>query len=245
MGVIYLRTNLINGKQYVGQTKNMHRRNYSWNCLKHKYGNQLLTDERNKYGLDNFKTKILKECDDSELDQYEKYYIEKYNTIYPNGYNSNSGGKINFKHSDETKKKISESNKGNTPWNKGKTLNELFDDETAEKIREKIRSFGKTRIGEKNAFYGKTFKVHPMQGKHHTEEAKTKISKANMNGKTSFKIIQVKDNGEIFVWKSMREASRNGYDCGSISKACNGKYHNCGHRYKNSNWYYKDDYLSN
>ena len=112
MGTIYLRTNILNGMKYVGQTKNMKRRNINWNNTKFMYANQLLTDDREKFGLDAFETSILKECDNSELDYWERYYINEYNTIYPNGYNDNEGGSIGFHHSEKTKQKISNSEKG-------------------------------------------------------------------------------------------------------------------------------------
>lgn len=113
MGVIYLRTNLVNGMQYVGQSNNMYRRNRNWNNINWYYANQLLTDDRKKYGLDNFKTMILQECDtQKELDRWEKHYIKFFNTVYPNGYNDNEGGSIGYHHSERTKQKISNTEKG-------------------------------------------------------------------------------------------------------------------------------------
>lgn len=76
---IYLRTNKINGKQYVGQTKNFRVRENQWKCLKARYANQYLQKEREKYGVGNFETKILLETEDEkeawELEQ--KYIYEK------------------------------------------------------------------------------------------------------------------------------------------------------------------------
>lgn len=165
MGVIYLRTNLVNGMQYVGQTVDFKNREHQWKLLKWRYANQLLTNDRNKYGLDNFKVEILKECIDSDLDYWEKHYIEKYNTIYPNGYNTNEGGTINFKHSSETKIKMSEIakrkkhtfKKGHNPWNKGIKMSEEFS-----------KKCSNAKKGCKGTF----------KGKHHSEEAKKKISNA-------------------------------------------------------------------
>jgi group I intron endonuclease len=91
MGVIYLRTCLANGKQYVGQTIDFKNREHQWKLLKWRYANQSLTEDRNKYGLDNFKTEILEECDIENIFDREKYYIEKYDTYY-NGYNETLGG---------------------------------------------------------------------------------------------------------------------------------------------------------
>ena len=241
MGVIYLRKNKVNGMMYVGKSTNFVHREYNWKNTKWKYGNQLLTDNRNKYGLDNFETIILKEVDDSELDRWEKHCIKILNTIYPNGYNDNEGGSLGFHHSQRTKYKISLKNKGNTPHNKGKTYEETYSEETAIKLKKIISDLAKTRVGEKNSFYGKTFKIHPMQGKHLSEEAKSKIGKANKNGKTAKPIVQVKNDGAIIEWASLREAARNGYDCGNVSKAVNNIYHN-GNYYRSSHWYFKSDY---
>ena len=115
MKCIYLRTNLFNGKQYVGQTNDFKQREYDWKCLKAIYANKYLSCARMKYGFDNFKVEILRECDtQKELNEWEKYYINELNTKKPNGYNLTDGGNgvSGFKHSEESKKKMSDSTKG-------------------------------------------------------------------------------------------------------------------------------------
>ena len=42
---VYIRTNVINGKQYVGQTSNIIQRNRDWNCLKKSYANPIIDSE--------------------------------------------------------------------------------------------------------------------------------------------------------------------------------------------------------
>lgn len=243
MGVIYLRTNLVNGMQYVGQTRDFKKREYSWNNLKWKYANQLLTDERNKYGLENFKSEILEECDDSKLDELERFWIKQLNTMYPNGYNDNEGGSIGFHHSERTKQLISEANTGNEAWNKGKTYDQLFDKETANRLRKITSDFAKTRVGKLNPFYGHHFKVHPRLGKHFSDESKKKIGDANRNGKTSIPIVFVKDGtGEVTEYPSQREAVREGYSTGNLSRAVRGIYKGDGHHYRGGNWYTKEEY---
>lgn len=138
MGVIYLRTCLANGKRYVGQTKDFSKRESAWKCIKWGYANQLLTEDRNKYGLDNFKTEILEECDDSKLDELERYYIEKFNTIFPNGYNDNEGGSISFHHSEKTKRKIGESGKGKHLDRKGIKLTDEHKQKISKSLKGKI-----------------------------------------------------------------------------------------------------------
>jgi len=67
-----------------------------------------------KYGADDFISEILEQnIDRNKLADREKYWIEHYDT-YSNGYNSTKGGDgtNGFKHTPETKLKISRSNKG-------------------------------------------------------------------------------------------------------------------------------------
>ena len=112
---IYIRTNVINGKQYVGQTSDIKRRDYKFYNTNIYYANEYLTEDRNKYGLDNFKTDILEETNTREKAwELEEKYIKEYNTKYPNGYNITDGGSgkkgtIVF---DKTRKKLSEKLKG-------------------------------------------------------------------------------------------------------------------------------------
>ena len=126
MYTVYLRTNTVNGKQYVGQTGNFRKRQNAWNSLTQKYANHFLIEERARYGLDNFTTKVLAEVEtQEEAWELEEHYIKELNTLYPNGYNisiegrTNSGapkGKLNHrygkKHTDETIRKMSEVKKG-------------------------------------------------------------------------------------------------------------------------------------
>ena len=46
---------------------------------------------------------LIKECNIEELNHYEEYYINFYNTLTPNGYNLTTGGSI-CRQSEETKK---------------------------------------------------------------------------------------------------------------------------------------------
>lgn len=61
-----------------------------------------------KYGDKHFKIEILEECLDNELDIKEIEYIEKFNSIVPNGMNIKLGG-CGGKHNETTKKQISNS----------------------------------------------------------------------------------------------------------------------------------------
>ena len=131
MKTIYLRTNAINGKKYVGQTSDYIQRERSWKCTKIKYANDAIDNDRKTYGIENFTVEILKECDDTEGDYWEQYYIKELNTKYPNGYNVSDGGKgpNGTTRSEETRKKLSESHIGNTSAPRKKVYQYTLDGE--------------------------------------------------------------------------------------------------------------------
>ena len=72
-GYIYLTTNLVNNKKYIGQHRSStFDRSY--------FGSGILINKAiEKYGIENFKCEILKECfSDEELNLSEKEFIEKF-----------------------------------------------------------------------------------------------------------------------------------------------------------------------
>lgn len=88
---IYCIENKIDKKKYIGQSVDIKER---WRHEKQNYqNNRHLTRAINKYGINNFDFFIIEECSEEELDEKEKYYIKKYNTVNQNfGYNMEPGG---------------------------------------------------------------------------------------------------------------------------------------------------------
>ena len=86
---IYKITNKINGKIYIGQSKNPQKRFLSHCYKKEKYVS-LINRAINKYGEKNFSFEILGWYED--YNEKEKYYIAFYNSLAPNGYNIMKGG---------------------------------------------------------------------------------------------------------------------------------------------------------
>jgi len=84
-------TNKLNGKSYIGASSNITNR---WYAHKNKARNARIAKLVTKVGKENFSFHILEECSLEELDDKEKYYIDLYDTLVPNGYNVHSGGKI-------------------------------------------------------------------------------------------------------------------------------------------------------
>lgn len=89
---IYVITNLVNQKKYVGKTKCFGSRIYghssTFNTLSKKSINQYLIDSVKKHGKDLFFFTILEECSIEDCLEKELYWIKKLNTIDKNiGYN--------------------------------------------------------------------------------------------------------------------------------------------------------------
>lgn len=79
---IYKLINLINGKFYIGSTKNMRRRLWKHRALlrHNKHHNPHLQNSWNKYGEDNFDYCILELCDVNCQYEREQFYI---NSLHP------------------------------------------------------------------------------------------------------------------------------------------------------------------
>ena len=62
-------------------------------------------------------------------------------------------------------------------------------------------------------------------GKHHSDETKRKMSKANVNNpKLSKQVVQYTLEGELVkIWDSTNECGRNGFSQGNVSACCQGK----------------------
>ena len=235
VGYIYLITDTTNGMQYVGQ------HHYDKEELDSNYhGSGRIISRIYKKRPHTLKEEYLKTCySQYELDEWEKYFIFSFNTLSPNGYNLEEGGK-GGKPSEETKikmsiaskgkhpteevrKKMSESHKGKTCWNKGMKMSE-----------EHKRKLSESHKGQ----------IPPNKGKHHTEEARKKMSESHKgkpahnkgipmseeqkkkmrNDKRSKKVLQFTLSGEfIREWPSVMECGRNGFDKSHVAACCNGK----------------------
>lgn len=105
-------------------------------------------------------------------------------------------------HSEESRRKLSESHKGKTTWNKGKHISE----ETKAKL-------SKANIGKNNPNYGKPRSLH----------IKTKISDSQPSRKIVYQIDK-KTGTLIKEWNSINEASKTlNISSSNISMCCKGK----------------------
>jgi group I intron endonuclease len=85
-GIIYLIINKENGQKYVGQTmKSMNKQWQEHISEANKMSSLPLHRAFRKYGVNKFLIKQIDECDESLLNEKERYWIEQYNTYEDSG----------------------------------------------------------------------------------------------------------------------------------------------------------------
>ncbi|UPK45895.1 GIY-YIG nuclease family protein [Paenibacillus pabuli] len=163
---IYVITNRINGKRYVGYTSKGYESRFN-DHIKQSRGpsERYLCRAIRKYGTDNFFTEVIEQVDTlSEAAQREMFFINELNTFAhkrgSHGYNATLGGEgmngVVF--SEETRNKISESHKlrgsfrgeSNPKFGKGHLMkgenHPLFGTVMSDQIKEKISKTNKGRL---------------------------------------------------------------------------------------------------
>lgn len=101
------------GRMYIGQSKNIRKRWYNYNCLDC-VNQRKLYNSLKKHGPKAHKFEVLLRCPVKQLNEAEKYYIAKYDTYYTElGMNLTAGGD-SHEITPETRKKMSLAMMGNT-----------------------------------------------------------------------------------------------------------------------------------
>lgn len=208
-GVIYKVTNLINGKQYIGQTSKLYINN-RWCEHKNNARNgksSYLYNAIRKYGEENFEFKvILKNIPIDKLNFYEQLWIKKFNTKTPNGYNLTDGG---------------EGTRGFVPWDKGIKRSEKDVAKMKAYFTPEVREEMSKRVsGANNPMYGRHGECHPsygigrygndnpFYGKHHSEQTREAISVAQNHKKVKVAMLDIDTEKVILIFDSYSEAGR-------------------------------------
>lgn len=237
MGCIYLRKNKVNGKCYVGQTKDIKIRNRKWKNLKTEYAGKVINNARAKYGVDGFSFELLKECPNEDMNYWEMYYIKIYNSKTPYGYNSTDGGDSGYEMTDEVRKKIAAALRGRkrpdiSAAKRGKPNPKVaaakrgkkLSPEHITKIAAALKGKPKPKLAA--ALRGRKRPVEvgakialAHRGMKHTEETKAKMSAAKSKA-----VLALDKNGNVvYEFPSTAEAQRQGFSAGHISECCLGK----------------------
>ncbi len=152
---IYLITNLVNSKKYVGLTKHgIHKRwkTHVADSRKEEQASRLLMKAIRKYGEDNFTIEVIDTANNVyEAGEKESYWIKELGTKGSKGYNLTEGGE----------------------GVRGYVLTE-----------ERRKQLSKQNSGDKNFWYGKTTNDSPHYGKELSQEHKEKLKLNNTNNKS-------------------------------------------------------------
>ena len=131
---IYKIENLVNGKIYIGQSKQIRQRwtEHKKELRRNRHKNEYLQRAWNKYGEENFKHEVLELCSEDQLDERECYYIELLRTFDNDlGYNLTSGGGRRKKYSKSTREKLRINGTGENNPNSKKVIcletNKIYD----------------------------------------------------------------------------------------------------------------------
>ena len=164
---IYKLTCIESGKAYIGKTEGIIEDRADKHLDGKTPGCRALHSAIQKYGKENFKLEILEQNVIPELlSDLEMFYIAKFNTISPHGYNLTEGGETGH-HSEETIKKRAETLRANPPM-----LGKNHTPEAKAKMSE-------TRKGRKYSEEHRSAISEGNMGHEVPPETRQKISKAN------------------------------------------------------------------
>jgi group I intron endonuclease len=232
---VYVHTNKINGKKYIGQTCQIPEKR--WKSGLGYQRNPYFYNAIQKYGWENFEHEILaSNLTLDEANNMEEFYINKFDTTNNmNGYNMQSGGQ-NRTHIDETKEKIRAAHLGKHVSEetkeklRGKNSGENHPNYGHHRSEETKRKIGEAQMGEKNHMFGT----------HHNEEWKENV-RSKLIGSNSYKAkitIQLsKDLEFIKQWDCIVDAER-ALGITGIGAVCRGQRKTAG----GFKWMFKEDY---
>lgn len=207
-GSIYKITNLINGKIYIGQTKNKIEERFNGHIKQAKANKKsdhsILHEAIRKYGEEKFKTELLDIADSKEeLDIKEKYWIKELNSQNKNiGYNITQGGDgFDYNSLPEEvklkKRKWHSIDTSNRRWYTNGLDNKYINkNELPPNGYYPGRTFDTSNIGKyiRTEEHKKSLKGRPspLKGKHLSEEQKQHLREVNLGKKYSDEVNKKK-----------------------------------------------------
>jgi group I intron endonuclease len=173
---VYIVTNLVNAKQYIGITSDMDRR---WHEHQTDPG-RVLFQAIKKYGIENFHISYIASAFDFESAcDIERLLIKDRGTKAPAGYNLTDGGDgvVGYQHTEETKKQISEKMKGSKKSAETRAkmsaarLGIKYSEETKSKISASKKGKPSNRLGAKHSDESKALMSESQKTRYKTKEA--------------------------------------------------------------------------
>lgn len=224
--VIYITTNLVNGKRYIGRDSNNN---------PHYYGSgTAIKKALKKYGKHNFKKEILEHCDNTEkLQEQEMHWIKKFNAVESDEFynldnNTYGSTKFNKPSPDSKSQKMKQYWSSMLPNERVKFSETMSN---AQSKKGKKHSPQSKLMIVKNR---KTFRVNNRKSKGlrvQSESTKLLRSKIMQDKSQSYsKLFMIKvdqytlDDVYIKTWDSLSDIKTSlNLDIGSISNCINGK----------------------
>lgn len=199
---IYCIENLVNHKKYIGQSIDVLDRlaDHRTRLRGGYHPNAHLQSSWNTYGEENFNFYIVEECDITNLDIQEIYYIAEFNTQDDQfGYNVEPGGHAIKNMAEQTKQKISDTLTGRkfSEEHRKKIGEANHRREITDEMRSNMSKNHADVKGSKNPRFGKPVseetrrkisenrtplrgEYHPMYGKHPSDEVREKMRQSHI-----------------------------------------------------------------
>ena len=222
---IYMIRCKINNKIYIGRSKNIKDRwkQHKKELRNNKHCNKNIQKDWNKYGQDNFEFNIIVECEEDKLNELERKYINEYKSC-GFGYNMTFGKDENGAeiHTEETKKKMSESHMGYNLTEE--TKKKMSESHMGHEVREETRK----KISETKMGYNHTEETKKKMSENHSDFSGSKNPQANM-------VICIYPDGTQTEPMCIKELAKYlGLDRGTVRRVINNSeiYHPKYKRYK-------------
>ena len=219
---VYCIKNSTNSHQYIGSSKylkNRHADHFS-KLRNGVHCNKYLQRAFDKYGEDCFNFVILEYTEAVNLVTREQWYLDNLKPEY--NINKKAYSCLGRGNSPETRRKISEANKGKivSQATRQKKSQSLLGHFVSNETKEKISAKAKQRLSGNP-------QNHPMFGKTHSEDSRLLIKRKRQFQDMSHLCKSIKQlnkqTGEVIkIWDSIKSASKTlNIGGGNISSACN------------------------
>lgn len=222
-GYIYLTTNLINNKKYIGQHRaQVFTENY-------KGSGKVLKQAFEKYGWSNFKVELIEECfSEDDLNQAEIRWIAQFDATHSKEFYNIAYGGAHSWHPLQSWEKEQRSLQMKKRWEDPEYRKEI-----SQMLHEKQKDGKSWMIGKKHSeetkkkmSQSRSGSLHPMYGKIHSKESRQKMSdaaKARSRRPTTLGRIWI-NNGKIS--KSVKQEDLSYYFSQGFVKGRLSKYKN-------------------